>query len=107
MPAQRPPEGAHKVPGGRKKLLLRPPTEPTREDKIFASLWRPAYKLWSREARKNAWISAATWRLVNERVSVRWELAKDQTLIRRLGRAIRANLTMDRRWRAEGAGAEV
>ena len=53
---------------------------------------------------ENAWISAATWRLVDERVSARQDLAKDQTLIRRLGRAIRASLATDRRRLAEKAG---
>ena len=64
-------------------------------------------KLQAQEARKNAWIMAATWKLVGERVSARWYLEKDQTLIRRLGRAIRASLTTDRRRQEEKAGAEV
>ena len=67
--------------GGRKRLPLRPPTEPTREDRIFAALRRAILKLRAREARKNAWISAATWRLVHERVSVHRDIAKYQALI--------------------------
>ena len=89
---------------GRKNLPLLPPTEPTREDTIFAALRRAVTKLWAQEARKNAWISAITWRLVNERVSARRDLAKDRALIRRLGRAIRASLKMGRRRREEEAG---
>ena len=34
--------------GGRKRLPLRPPTEPTREDRIFAALRRAVLKLWDR-----------------------------------------------------------
>ena len=50
---------------------------------------------------------AATWRLVDERVSARRDPAKGQTIIRRLGRAIKASLTTDRRRQAEEAGEEV
>ena len=62
---------------GRKKLPLRPPTTPTREDKIFAALRRAVPKPRAREARKNEWISLATWRLVNERVSARQDPEKE------------------------------
>ena len=41
---------------------------------------------------ENAWISAATWRIVNERVSARWKPTREQAIIRRLGRAINASL---------------
>ena len=50
---------------------------------------------------------AAKPRLVNKRVSARQDPAKDQPLIQRLGRAIRASRTTDRRHRSEEAGAEV
>ena len=78
-----------------------------REDEIFASLRRdfPKPQYWY--ARKNVCISEAVWRLVNERVSVRQDSAKDQSLIRRLGRAIAASLKGYRRQRKEEAGAEV
>ena len=88
-------------------LCLRPPTKPTREDTIFAALRRAVTKPRAWEARKNAWISATTWRLVDKRVSALRNLAKDQALIRRLGHIIKASLKMDRRRRAEEAGAEV
>ena len=55
--------------GGRKRPPLRPPTAPMREDGIFAALQRAVPKLQERDARKNTWISEATWRLVDERVS--------------------------------------
>ena len=79
MPAQLLPAGAHKLPWGTEAL--------EGEDKIFAALRRDVPKPRAREARKNEWISAATWRLVDERVSALRDPAKDQTLIRRLGRA--------------------
>ena len=60
-----------------------------------------------REARKNGWILAATWRLVNERVSARRDPAKDQSLIRRMGHAIKPSMSTDRRRREEEAGVEV
>ena len=66
---------------GHKRLPLRQPTAPTREDGIFAALQRAVPKPLAREARKNAWISAATWRLVYERASARRDLTKDQALI--------------------------
>ena len=44
---------------------------------------------------------------MDERVSARWYIAKYQTLIRRLGRAIKASLQEDRKWREEEAGSEV
>ena len=52
--------------GGSKHLPLRPLTAPEREDRIFTSLRRAVPKPLAREARKNAWISEATWRLVDE-----------------------------------------
>ena len=82
---------------GRKNLPLRPPTKPTREDKIFAALRRAVPKTRAQEAQRNEWISAATWRLVGKRVSARQDPAKGQTIIRRLGRAIKASLTANRR----------
>ena len=64
-------------------------------------------KLGAREARKNEWISAETWRLVDERVSARQDPAKGQIIIRRLGRTIKASFTSDRRQQVEEAGTEV
>ena len=93
-----------RYPVWRKRLTLRPLTAPTREDKIFAALRRAVPKLLVRESRKNAWILAATWRLVDKRVSARRDLANDQSLIWRLGRAINASLRDDKRRRSEEAG---
>ena len=56
---------------------------------------------------ENAWISEATWRLVNERVSALRDPAKDQALIWRLGRAIVVILKGNRRLQAEEEGKEV
>ena len=64
-------------------------------------------KLRTREARKNERIFAATLRLIGERVSARQDLEKDQTLIRKLVRAIKASMSTNRRRGAEEMGAEV
>ena len=53
----------------RRKMPLRPPKEPTREDGIFAALRRVVPKPHVRDRHKNAWISEETWRLVDKRVS--------------------------------------
>ena len=93
--------------GGRKKLPLKPPTEPTREDGVFAALRRAVPKARAREARQNEWISTEMWRLADKRVSVRWDPAKGQAIKRRLGSAIKASLAADQRRRADEAGTEV
>ena len=93
--------------GGRKNWPLRLPTKPTREDEAFAALRRSVPKAKAREARRNAWILAETWRLFDERVSARRDLTKGQALKRRLGRAIKAILAEDWRRRADKAGAEL
>ena len=62
---------------------------------VFAALWRAVPKPQTRNARKNAWILEATWILVEKRVSARRDPAKDQALIRRLGRAIAVSLKGD------------
>ena len=93
--------------GGRKNLTLCPLTKPMRQDTISAALQRAVTKLRAQKAHKNAWILAAMWRIADERVSALRDLAKYQALIQKLGRAIRASLKTDRRWRAEEAGAEV
>ena len=93
--------------GGRKSLPLRPPTALTREDGIFAALRRAVSKPLDREAKKNTLILAATWRLVDERVSSFRDIANDQALIPRLGHAIKASFQEDRKRREEEAGSKV
>ena len=93
--------------GGRKKLPMKPPTESTREDEVFASLRRAVPKARVREARQNEWILTETWRLVYERVSVRRDPAKGQAIKMRLGRAIKVSLAEDRRRHADEGGVEV
>ena len=78
-----------------------------REDGIFAALQRAVPNPQAREARKNAWISEATWRFVDKRVSARRDPAKYQALIWRLGCAIAESLKDDSRLWAEEAGKEV
>ena len=93
--------------GGRKNLPLKLPTELTREDEVFAALQRAVPKARVREARRNEWILTETWRLIDKRVSARRDPTKGQVIKRRLGRAIKASLSADRRRRADEAGAEV
>ena len=91
----------------RKTFPLKPPTEPTIEDDVFAALRRAVPKARAREARQNEWISTETWRLVDERVSARRDPEKGHAIKRRLGRAIKMILENDRRHRADEAGEEV
>ena len=93
--------------GGRKQWLLRPPAEPLRTDNLFAALRRAVPKPTPREARRNAWISAEMWRLIDERVSTLRDPRYGQTDRRRLGKEIKEILAKDRRRRTEEAGAEV
>ena len=91
---------------GRRKLPLRPPTEPTREDGIFAALRKAVPKSHGSDQHKNEWISEETWRLVDKRVSAQRGTVVHRR-IRRLGRAIKASLQGDRKRRVETAGQEV
>ena len=86
---------------------MRPPTEPTREDNTFADLRRVVPKARAREARRIEWSSTETWRLVDERVSARRDLARGKAIKRRLGRSIKASLEEDWRRRADEARADV
>ena len=91
---------------GRKKLPLWPPSNPTREDGIFAALRRAVPKPHVREKNMNECISEETWRLVNKRVSARRGL-RVQARIRRLSQAIAESLKGDRKRRLDTAGVEV
>ena len=79
-------------------MPLTPPREPTREYTLFGDLRRAVPKPHMREQHRNAWISNETWKLVDERVSVR-RGPRVQAQLRRLGRAIQASLKGDRRRR--------
>ena len=70
-------------------------------------LWRSILNPKAREAWKHTWILAPMWRLVDERVSERWEPAREHALIQRLGHAINARLRDDRRRQTEEAGEAV
>ena len=84
-----------------------PPAEPSQTDTLFAALRRAVPKPAPQEARRNAWISAETWRLVNERVAIRRDLRYCQADRRRLGKEIGKSLSKDWRRRTEEAGAAV
>ena len=71
------------------------------------SLQRYVRKPKARDAQNNVWILEITWRLVNERVSVRWDPARYEPFIQCLGRAIPESLKGDRKRKAEEAGEEV
>ena len=71
--------------GGRKRWPVRPPTEPSRTDTLFAALRRAVPKPTPREARRNAWISAETWRLIDNKVSTRRDPRYGKAERRRLG----------------------
>ena len=90
----------------RRKLPLRQSSKPTREDGIFAALWRAVPKPHARNWHKNEWISEETWRLVDERVSAR-RGTEVHARIWSLGRAIRVSLQRDKKQRVEIAGEEV
>ena len=108
MSAERPPPTEHKrYLGGRKRWPVRPPREPTRTDQLFAALRRAVPKAQPREARRNAWISESTWRLIDKRVSARRDPRYRKAYKRRLGKAVHKSLETDRRRRADKAGAEV
>ena len=92
---------------GHKKPPLQPPTAPTREDGIFVALRRAFLNPRARDARKNAWILEATWRLVDERVSTRQDIVKYQSLIWRLVHVIAASFKRDRQRQAEESGADM
>ena len=79
-------------------MPLKPPTEPTREDELFDALRRAVTKPHERDKHKNTWISEETWRLADERVSVR-RGTRVRARIRRLGQAIQASLKGDRKRR--------
>ena len=91
---------------GRKKLPLRPPADPTREEGIFAFLRRAVPKPHARKRRINEWISEDTWRLFDNRVSAR-RGERGKARIWRLSRAIAASLKGDMKRRIETAGKEV
>ena len=91
---------------GRRRMPLTPPREPTREDMLFGDLRLAVPKPHMREKNWNAWISDETCKLVDERVSSR-RGPRVQAGLRRLGRAIKASLKGDRRWRVEEAGKAV
>ena len=93
--------------GRNRRPPLCPPTTLTREDRIFAELQRAIPKPKVREARKKAWISVDMWRLIDERVSAQRDIARDQSHIRRLSRAINVRLKEGRSRRTEEAGEEV
>ena len=85
---------------------MKPPRRLMREDELFGDLRRAVPKPQPREQHRNAWISKETWRLVDERVTMRRN-PRAWRGVRRLGRAIQASLKGDRRRQVEMAGLAV
>ena len=84
---------------------MRPPAEPSRTDTLFADLGIAVPKPALQEAKRNAWISAEMWRLIDERVSMRRDPRYSQADRRRLGKEIKESFAKDRWRRTEEAGA--
>ena len=93
--------------GGQKRWPVRPPAKPSRTDELFAALRRAVPRPKPREARRNAWILAETWRLIDERVSACRDPQYGTIYRRRMEKAVQESLATDRWRRAEEAGAEV
>ena len=85
---------------------MKPPNRPTWEDELFGDLRRAVPKPQQQEQHRNAWISEETWRLVDERVTMRRKPRARKGMLR-LGRAIQASLRGDRRRRVEETGTAV
>ena len=90
-------------------LTIKPPGYQMRKraDKIFTALQSAVPKPERRAAHHNFCIAEDTWRLIDERVSVRQEPGRCQLKLRSMGRAIHAALKSDRRRRVEMAGDNV
>ena len=56
---------------GRRKVPMQPRGRPTQEDELFGDLRRAVLKPQPQEQHRNAWISEETWRLVDEKVTMR------------------------------------
>ena len=93
--------------GGRKRWPVWPPAKPSQTDTLFVALRRAVPKPAPREARRNTWISAETWRLIDERVSTRRDRRYSQADRRRLGKEIGKRLSKERRRRTEEVGVVV
>ena len=109
LPVKRLPDGAQEV-SGREKAMA---GEAARETNTGRLSFRGPKEGCSKgatargEARRNAWISAETWRLVDERVPARQVPQYRRVFKRKLGRTVKASLAADPKRRADEAGAEV
>jgi exonuclease III len=94
----------------RKRFPLRPPKggPMTRADALFQALKlniTPPTRV-ERRARR-AWISATTWKLVDQRSAMQKVANHDRAAVRRLSRSIHQSFRVDRKARAARAGAEI
>ena len=72
----------------------------------FGQLLENVVKPGPREARRNEWISPATWALVDRRASLRREGLMTSRELRQMNRQVRQSLNQDRRVRASKRAAE-
>ena len=83
------------------------PTTPTREDRIFMAFRQAIPNTKAREARKNAWISADTWRIANTIVSMGRYSMRNQGIIRPLRSQMMSSLKVDRWRQLEASRGEI
>ena len=76
-------------------------------DQLFQKLKDAMPNPTGQERRRAAWISEATWRLVDARSSLRRSEAYTQAEHRRLNRKVKASLKEDRKHRVEDAGDAI
>ena len=74
--------------GGRKRWPVRPPRETTQTDELFVALRRAVPRAQPRKARRNAWISESTWRLIDKRFSARWDPRYGRAYRQHQGKAV-------------------
>ena len=89
--------------GGARVTPFCNPTTPTKEDGLFVYLRRTIPKPKAQVEKKNTWILADTWRLVDTRVYMHQDPARNQGLLQQLSRQIAAILKADWRWRVNTA----
>ena len=84
-----------------------PPGPKTEAEDLFGQLKGTIERLKAREMKRNHWILAATWQLVDCQAQLKSWGELTQSAGRRLGRAINASLKRDRLQRAVNAADDI
>ena len=84
-----------------------PPEEQTKGEKLFAELSAAVEEVPRRERKSCEWIRDGTWRLLDQRASLRKQGRLLMVQGQRLGRRIRASFQSDRDYRALQAGHAI